>query len=206
MRNAKKTFRVASLAAPLAMAVVLAAPVGAQAEGMDTYWKAAPTTTAWVNPYGECWQGVEGENLPPCNKFVPHAPLVMRLLFELDKYRLENIRNPEELSKLDDLIKDFQQTPREEVVTIVGHTDKLGSWEHNLVLSENRADTIKRYMIDKGYPERDIKSVKGVSWEGGNDVGPDGAVIDLGPLENNPLRRRVVVTELGPDQLNETGK
>ena len=92
------------------------------------------------------------------------------------------------------------------MVTIVGHTDKLGSWEHNLVLSENRADTIKSYMIDKGYPDRAIRSVKGVAWEGGNDVAADGAVIDLGPLENNPLRRRVVVTELGPDQLNETGK
>lgn len=201
MRNAKNSFRVASLAAPLAMAMALTAPIGSQAEEMDTYWKSTPTESAWVNPYEECWQGVEGENLQPCNAFVPRAPLVMRLLFELDKYRLENIRNPEELSKLDDLIKDFQATPREEVVTIVGHTDKLGSWEHNLVLSENRADTIKSYMVDKGYPERAIREVKGVAWEGGNDVAADGAVIDLGPLENNPLRRRVVVTELGPDQL-----
>ncbi len=201
MRNEKSTFRVASLAAPLAMAMVLGAP-SVKAEEMDTYWKSTPTTTAWVNPYGECWQGVEGENLEPCG-FTPHTPLVMRLLFELDRYRLENIRNPEELSKLDDLIKEFQATPREEVVTIVGHTDKLGSWEHNLVLSENRADTIKTYMIDKGYPERAIRSVKGLAWEGGNDVAADGAVIDLGPLENNPLRRRVVVTELGPDQIKE---
>lgn len=202
MRNEKKTFRVASLAASLAAVAVLVGPIGAQAEGMETYWKSAPTTTAWVNPYGECWQGVDGESLEPCAAaFVPHTPLVMRLLFELDKYRLENIRNPEELSKLDDLIKEFLSTPREEVVTIVGHTDKLGTWEHNLVLSENRAETIKNYMVNKGYPERNIREVKGVAWEGGNDVAADGAVIDLGPLENNPLRRRVVVTELGPDQL-----
>jgi OOP family OmpA-OmpF porin len=200
MRKEKKTFRVASLSASLALAAALVGPIGAQAD--DLYWKSAPTTTAWVNPYGECWQGADGESLPPCNEaFVPHTPLVMRLLFELDKYRLENIRNPEELTKLDDLIKEFLATPREEVVTIVGHTDKLGTWEHNLVLSENRADTIKNYMINKGYPERAIRSVKGVAWEGGNDVAADGAIIDLGPLENNPLRRRVVVTELGPEQL-----
>ena len=199
MRNHKTLYRVAALAAPLAMAVAMAAPVNA-ADAMDTYWKAVPTTTAWVNPYGECWQGVEGENLPPC-AFTPHAPLVLRLLFELDRYQLQNIRNPEELSKIDDLIKEFLETPREEVITIVGHTDKLGSWEHNVVLSENRANTIKGYMIDKGYPERAIRSVKGVGWEGGDDVAADGATIDLGPLENNPLRRRVVITELGPDQL-----
>ncbi len=199
MRKDKKTFRAAALATPLVTALAMAAPLAVQAE-MDTYWKSAPTTTAWVNPYGECWQGVEGENLEPC-AFTPRAPLVMRLLFELDRYRLENIRNPEELRKLDDLITEFQATPREEVVTIVGHTDKLGSLEHNQVLSENRAATIKNYMVDKGYPVSAIREVKGMAWEGGDDVSADGAVIDLGPLENNPLRRRVVVTELGPDAL-----
>jgi OOP family OmpA-OmpF porin len=198
MRKDKIRFRVASIATPLAMAVLVAAPMAASS--MDTYWKSAPTTTAWVNPYGECWEGVDGENLPPCN-VVPRAPLVLRLLFELDRYRLENIRNPEELSKLDDLIAEYQATPQQEVVTIVGHTDKLGSWEHNVVLSENRAMTIKDYMISKGYPTSNIREVKGLSWEGGDDVAADGTIIDLGPLENNPLRRRVVVTEVNPGGL-----
>lgn len=192
MRKDKKRIRIASLA----MAAILVTPLAASA--MDTYWKSVPTTSAWVNPYGECWQGVEGETLPPCEKYVPRAPLVLRLLFELDRYRLENIRNPEELQKLDDLIADFQKTEREEVVTIVGHTDKLGSWEHNVVLSENRALTVKNYMIDRGYPASAIREVKGMSWEGGDDVAADGTIIDLGPLENNPLRRRTVVTEVAP--------
>jgi OmpA-OmpF porin, OOP family len=198
MRKDNKTFRVAALAAPLAMVVVMAAPANA-ADTMDTYWKAAPTTTAWVNPYGECWQGVDGEkNLPPCNAFVPHAPVVLRLLFELDKYQLKNIRNPEELAKVDDLIADFKKDRTEHFVTIIGHTDKLGTWEHNVVLSENRAATIKNYMIDHGFPAADISEVKGVSWGGGDDVAADGAAIDLGPLENNPLRRRVVISEINP--------
>jgi OOP family OmpA-OmpF porin len=195
MRKQKNTFRVTLMAAPLALA--LGAPFAAKADMMETYWAAPPNESAWVTNYGECWQGVDGDsNLPPC--YAPRAPLVMRLLFELDRYRLENIRNPEELQKLDDLIAEYQQTPAEEQVTIVGHTDKLGSWEHNVVLSENRADTIKNYMVDKGYPSQNIQSVKGLSWEGGDDVGPDGSIIDLGPLENNPLRRRVVVTEVAP--------
>lgn len=197
MRESKNRFRVASLT----LAISLVAPLAAQAQG-DLYWKSAPTTTAWVNPYGECWQGVDGENLPPCAATVAaRAPLVLRLLFELDKYKLQNIRNPEELQKLDDLIAEYQQTPQEERVTIVGHTDKLGSWNHNLILSENRADTVKNYMIDRGYPASNITSVKGVAWEGGDDVTADGAIIDLGPLENNPLRRRAVVTEVNPGAL-----
>ncbi|WP_295446795.1 OmpA family protein [uncultured Thiodictyon sp.] len=89
------------------------------------------------------------------------------------------------------------------MVSIVGHTDKPGSLQLNQVLSENRADTIKNYMIDHGYPAADIREVKGMAREGGNDVAANGAAIDMGPLENNPLRRRVVVTELGPDQLRQ---
>jgi OOP family OmpA-OmpF porin len=178
------------------MALAMAIPAQA-ADVMDTYWAAPPNKSAWVNPYKECWKGVDGQtDLDPCG-FTPRAPLVMRLLFELDKYRLENIRNPEELRKLDDLIAEFKGTDREEAVSVVGHTDKLGTWEHNVVLSENRANTIKKYMVDKGYPVGAIREVKGVSWEGGDDVASDGSTIDLGPLENNPLRRRVVVTELG---------
>ena len=193
MRKDKNRF----LAATLAMAMAVFLPFAALADDVLS-WKAAPTTSAWVNPYGECWQAVEGETLPPCEAYVPRAPLVLRLLFELDKYRLENIRNPEELSKLDDLLAELNSTERQEVLTIVGHTDKLGSWEHNVVLSENRALTIKDYILNKGYPESLVREVKGVSWEGGDDVAADGTIIDLGPLENNPLRRRVVVAEVAP--------
>jgi OmpA-OmpF porin, OOP family len=206
MRKMTKSFRVAALAAPVLVASILAAPITASADtGIDTYWKSTPTTSAWVTNYKECWQGKGGTQLDPCGApapaFVPHTPLVLRLLFGLNKYQLQDISNAEELRKLDGLIKDFLATPREEVVTIVGHTDKLGSLEHNLILSERRAETIKNYMINKGYPARAIRSVKGVAWEGGNDVAADGTYIDLGPLENNPLRRRVVVSELGPDQI-----
>lgn len=187
-----KTLRVAALAAPLALAAVLATPVTA-ADSIGLYWKAAPTTTAWVNPYGECWQGLDGEKLSPCGEtYVPRPPLVLQLQFELDRYGLNNILNPQELRKLDDLMEDFKKDPRAEQVAVVGHTDKLGSLQHNLVLSENRARTIQQYMIDRGFPASDIREVKGVAWEGADE-----ANADLGPLENNPLRRRVTVVELG---------
>jgi OOP family OmpA-OmpF porin len=199
MRNEKKTFRVASLAAPFVMALVMAAPVGVKADAMETFWAAPPNESAWVNSSGECWQGADGQtNLPPC-AFIPAAPLVLRLLFELDRYKLENIRNPDALQELDDYIAEVKATPRDETLTIVGHTDKLGSYDHNLVLSENRADTIRNYLVDHGISPERIQSVTGVAWEGGDDVGADGSIIDLGPLENNPLRRRVVVTEIVPD-------
>jgi|WetSurMetagenome_2_1015567.scaffolds.fasta_scaffold284757_1 OmpA-OmpF porin, OOP family len=200
MRKDKMTLSATALAASLAAAVIAPSVVNA-AQNPELYWKAVPTVTAWVNPYGECWQGVEGEKLPPCGvQKKVHAPVVLNLLFELDKYQLNQIRNPQELRKIDELIKDLQSTPGPHTIEIVGMTDKLGSWEHNVVLSENRANTIKQYMIDRGFPAADIASVKGVGWEGGNDIAADGTTIDLGPLENNPLRRRVVITELGGEQ------
>ena len=191
----KKYLQIAALALPVALVTLQSASVNAGVP-IDDYWKSAPTTTAWVNPYKECWQGIEGEKLPPCGEPaiepVPIAPLALQLNFLVNRYRLNDITNPGELSKLDDLIRQLKASPLQESVSIVGHTDKLGSLALNMKLSENRALTIKRYMIDHGYPASLIRSVQGVAWEGQDES-------DLGPLANNPMRRRVVVTVLNAD-------
>jgi OmpA-OmpF porin, OOP family len=197
-----KVLRNMALAIPAAAALAV---TGANANIDETYWYASggptvPDGQLWATSYGECWQSAAPDgpaNLPPC-AIQPAAPLVLRLNFALDRYGLNDIINPDALSDLDAYIEEVKATPRDEMLTIVGHTDKLGSFEHNLVLSENRADTIRNYMIDRGISPDRIQSLKGVAWEGGNDVAADGSFIDLGPLENNPLRRRVVVTEIVP--------
>jgi OOP family OmpA-OmpF porin len=186
-----KLLKTMALAIPMTVAGIHAAAINA-APAIDNYWKAAPTTTAWVNPYRECWQGVEGEKLNPCGEPAPApapAPLALHLQFQVNRYQLQDIINPGELIKLDDLISQLKASPQPEAVSIVGHTDKLGSLPLNLKLSENRAQTIKRYMIDHGYPASLITSVQGVAWEGQDES-------DLGPLANNPMRRRVVVSVL----------
>ena len=197
-----KVLRNMALAIPAAAVI---AATGAKANIDETYWYASgdptvPDGQLWATSYGECWQSAAPDgpaNLPPC-VIETAAPLVLRLNFALDRYGLDDILNPDALSDLDAYIEEVKATPRDEMLTIVGHTDKLGSFEHNLVLSENRADTIRNYMIERGISPDRIQSVKGVAWEGGNDVAADGSFIDLGPLENNPLRRRVVVTEIVP--------
>ena len=197
-----KVLRNMALAIPAAAAIAV---TGAKANIDETHWYASgdptvPDGQLWATSYGECWQSAAPDgpaNLPPC-AIQPAAPLVLRLNFALDRYGLNDIINPEALSDLDAYIEEVKATPRDEMLTIVGHTDKLGSFEHNLVLSENRADTIRDYMIERGISPDRIQSVKGVAWEGGDDVAADGSFIDLGPLENNPLRRRVVVTEIVP--------
>ena len=191
----KKYLQIAAVAVPMALVTLHSASVNV-GPTIDDYWKSAPTTTAWVNPYRECWQGVEGEKLDPCGAPpapVAAAPLALHLNFLVNRYQLNDITNPGELSRLDDLIRQLKASPQPEVVSIVGHTDKLGSLALNMKLSENRAQTIKRYMIDHGYPANLIRSVQGVAWEGQDES-------DLGPLANNPMRRRVVVSVLGADQ------
>ncbi|MGD8206680.1 MAG: OmpA family protein [Thiohalocapsa sp.] len=188
-----------ALAIPAVAALALAAPFAAADEFEETYWYASgdptvPDGQLWVNSAGECWQSEAPDgptNLPPCQVEL-REPLVLRLQFALDRYGLDDIINPEALRELDDYIAEVKASPRDERLVIGGFTDKLGSWEHNVVLSENRAATIRDYMIDNGIPPGDIAQVTGYSWE----VPTEYEVGDLGPLENNPLRRRVVVLEV----------
>jgi OOP family OmpA-OmpF porin len=40
---------------------------------------------------------------------------------------------------------------------VIGHTDRDGSLDYNLILSKKRAETIKRKLLEYGYPESKIK-------------------------------------------------
>lgn len=199
--------RAAAIGAVAAMSMSMSVGLGtaiAADETGDSWWFATGDRTLqegqlWVTSYGECWQSAypDGpDNLPPCAVEKVATPLVLRLNFTLDRYGLNDIVNPDALGDLDAYIARVKATPRDEMLAIVGHTDELGSLEHNLVLSENRAITVKQYMVNNGIKPDRIQSVKGVAWLGGDDVDADGNTVDLGPLKNNPLRRRAVVIEV----------
>ncbi|AFL73862.1 OmpA family protein [Thiocystis violascens] len=164
MRNHITTSRLASLAAPFAVAFALTAPLVANAGDYmnEHFWSAQPEGTAWVTNYGECWQSIHGANdLEPCVT-APAVPkeFTVRLNFEFDKYRLENIVNDSELQRLDDYIAQVQETPVREQISLTGHTDAKGSEEYNYQLGKRRAETVQEYMISKGIPSEDIISVE----------------------------------------------
>ena len=61
--------------------------------------------------------------------------------------------NPSALWHLDKLLDSIRQLTSLEEVALVGHTDRLrrdGRQERNLILSRQRAESIKQYLIDKG--------------------------------------------------------
>jgi OmpA-OmpF porin, OOP family len=66
-------------------------------------------------------------------------------LFGFDKSTIR----PEGMSALDTFIRDVQST-QYDVMTIEGHTDRLGTAAYNQKLSETRAATVKSYLVDTG--------------------------------------------------------
>ncbi len=166
MRKQTMTSRLASLAAPLAVAMALSGPLAVNAGDYNNehFWSAKPEGTAWVNNAGECWQSLHGPgDLEPCGA-APIAAVpedfTVRLNFEFDKYRLENIVNDGELRRLDDYITQVKKTPARELISLTGHTDAKGSDAYNYQLGLRRAETVQQYMVSKGIPSSDIVSVK----------------------------------------------
>lgn len=72
-------------------------------------------------------------------------------LFAFDKYSLGDIRyeGKEELRAFADKIRMFDDLRG---IRITGHTDRLGDEAYNQRLSERRAETVRRYLIQLGVP------------------------------------------------------
>lgn len=65
-------------------------------------------------------------------------------LFATGKAQIANTQ------ELDELVSKLQQVNNLEQISIVGHTDQIGDAAKNQTLSEQRATTVRQYLIDKG--------------------------------------------------------
>lgn len=52
-----------------------------------------------------------------------------------------------------------QPLPKGKGVRVTGHADRIGTASYNLKLSDRRAETVKKYLVDKGVDKKDIKVV-----------------------------------------------
>jgi OOP family OmpA-OmpF porin len=193
MLQAMNSFAPMRSVAAAALAIAVSAPAAAETMIDESYWYASgdptvPDGQLWVNSYGECWQSAYPDgptNLPPCVAAVPEE-VSISINFEFDKYQVpETVVNPDAIEKIDEYIAQVQQTPAEEYVTVVGHTDAKGSDEYNMALGMRRAEAVRSYMIAQGYPAQDLAPP--VS-EGKRDLLPD-----VDPY--SVLQRRVVLTK-----------
>jgi outer membrane protein OmpA-like peptidoglycan-associated protein len=73
------------------------------------------------------------------------------ILFDVDSAGLRS----ESRQTLTDLANNFRNYP-DETVTVEGHTDSTGTTSHNQVLSEDRAASVRTYLVNQGVPSSSI--------------------------------------------------
>ena len=74
-----------------------------------------------------------------------NSALQSKALFDTNKYNLK----PRGRVELDRVAREIKSIPGVQEIRVVGYTDSRGSDAHNMVLSQNRADTVKRYLENK---------------------------------------------------------
>jgi len=79
-------------------------------------------------------------------KYDPGKVFILRnVYFEFGKYELL----PTSYPALDELYEALVAKPNL-IIEIAGHTDNIGKYEDNLILSQNRAEAVRKYLIKKG--------------------------------------------------------
>jgi outer membrane protein OmpA-like peptidoglycan-associated protein len=69
-----------------------------------------------------------------------------KILFEFDKA----IIRPESFELMDEITKVVQDNPRIKKISIEGHTDDDGKASYNKKLSQKRADSVMKYLVEHG--------------------------------------------------------
>jgi OOP family OmpA-OmpF porin len=83
---------------------------------------------------------------------------------------------------LDAVVRALQANEQVRSVVVEGHTDSGGPADYNRTLSARRAETVKRYLTDRGVAAGRL-STKG--------VGPDRPIADNGTPDGRVKNRRV---------------
>jgi OOP family OmpA-OmpF porin len=91
---------------------------------------------------------------PPAVEPVKEKIVLRGVNFDFDRAEIR----PEAAVILDEAAEILSRNPDRQVV-IEGHTDWTGPEEYNQTLSENRAEAVKKYMVEKGVAEENLSTV-----------------------------------------------
>ena len=81
-------------------------------------------------------------------------------------------------------VADALMATKDRKLTVEGHTDSQGSSSYNQVLSQQRADAVRSYLISRGYPSELIQA---------HGIGKDRPVADNASPEGRANNRRVEI-------------
>ncbi|OGL45480.1 MAG: hypothetical protein A2161_14800 [Candidatus Schekmanbacteria bacterium RBG_13_48_7] len=105
------------------------------------------------------------------------------LKFKVDSYDL----SPEAASILDEFVSVVKSENRNVFIEIHGHTDSTGSPKYNMELGAKRAESVKRYLFEKGIPLHRLSTIS---------YGETEPIVPNDSRENRAKNRRVVVLVL----------
>lgn len=88
------------------------------------------------------------------NSYSLGESIEFNVLFDFDKHNIKT-EYLDELSPFVEFLKNYPNV----TVEIQGHTDSDGDDKHNFILSENRAKSIKKYLVNKGIQNNRISAV-----------------------------------------------
>ena len=95
------------------------------------------------------------EGLPLYDRIITNGRIVVRdIYFDVDKYDIKPASD-KALKEIVAMLKEHSDME----VTIEGHTDANGSEESNQILSENRANAVRNYLVSKGIKRSRLSTV-----------------------------------------------
>jgi outer membrane protein OmpA-like peptidoglycan-associated protein len=100
------------------------------------------------------------------------------VLFQTGKYDLK----AGAMAKLDQIAQALQG--KDQPIVVYGYTDTVGTRDHNMTLSQSRAQAVRDYLASKGLPQ-DLLTAQG--------KGPDEPVADNDSIEGRAQNRRVEI-------------
>jgi outer membrane protein OmpA-like peptidoglycan-associated protein/outer membrane murein-binding lipoprotein Lpp len=105
----------------------------------------------------------------------PAATVTLRVNFDTNKYTIR----PADLAELQKAIEFAKKNPNAKI-HVVGYTDSRGSAKHNQKLSENRAESVKKYLAGEGpiAGERITSEGKGAADPVGDNKTKDGQFLN----------------------------
>jgi len=92
-------------------------------------------------------------NVPMQRLLIGEKVVLHNIFFDTDKYELKS----ESTAELDRLTEFLKKNPTMKI-EIGGHTDNVGTDQHNVELSQNRADAVYKYLIGKGIAKGRLSS------------------------------------------------
>lgn len=113
-----------------------------------------------------------------------------KILFEFDKA----IIRPESFELMDEITQVIQDNPRIKKISIEGHTDDDGKASYNKKLSQKRADSVMKYLVEHGVDAARLQAV---------GHGEEIPMVANDTDENKEKNRRVEFIILEQDEVKE---